>query len=70
MELKEAYAEAARDVRAGASWSPGAWTPARCTLWHSMDTDMRDRLEKWIWAEGERGKCHASQLPVIEGCHG
>ena len=59
----------ARDlIRPKAKWAPGAWTPARCALWHGSSPDMRGRLENWVWAEHERGKCHKGQLP--EGVKG
>jgi len=55
-------------IRAGAKWAPGSWTPARCALWHSFeDNDMRKRLETWVNAERERGRCHKDQLLDIEG---
>lgn len=28
---------------------------------------MRKRLETWVDAERERGRCHKDQLPNIEG---
>ena len=49
-------------IGAGA-WKPGAWTPARCALWRQMDEAGQKRLEAWVSAERERGRCHRGQLP-------
>lgn len=46
-----------------AVWSPGAWTPKRCALWRSFDRPMKDRLEKWVWAEQMQAYPHKTQLP-------
>jgi len=46
-------------------WQPGAWTPARCALWWEMGQDGRKRLERWVMAEYERGRCHAVEVPEI-----
>lgn len=52
-------------IRHGAKWQPGAWTPARCALWHQSNAEHRARLEAWIMGEFKRGVCHRTQLPQV-----
>lgn len=54
-------------IRPGATWPPGAWTPARCALWCQMDESGKERLMAWVWKEYERGRCNPHQLPKMEG---
>lgn len=53
-------------ITPNATWQPGAWTPARCAMWHQADPVTRERLERWVMAEAMRERCHAGQLPVTE----
>ena len=55
-------------IRPDATWAPGSWTPARCALWRELgEGEMRQRLEQWVFAEGQRKRCHRGQLPEVEG---
>lgn len=53
-----------------AKWPQGAWTPARCALWHRLQGEDRGRLEKWVATEHTLGldedgkpKTHSHQIP-------
>lgn len=50
-------------ITPGAKWSPGAWTPARCKLWHSLGGKGKAWLETALMDEARDGQCHPSQLP-------
>lgn len=46
-----------------AIWHPGAWTPQRCAAWNRMREQGKARLERWVDAEKDAGRCHARQVP-------
>ena len=38
-------------ITEGATWNPGAWTPARCRLWEMVGPTVRQGLSAWVMAE-------------------
>lgn len=53
-------------TKAGIMWKPGAFTPARCALWRTLDDERQGRLTRWILREEDRGVCHSQELPKME----
>ena len=49
-------------ITPGATWAPGAFTPARCELWETLTPERQAKMVDWVMREKEQGECYPEQI--------
>ena len=55
--------EARKPAGYESTWTPGAFTSARCDAWQKLDWEGRKRLGEWIATEKLAMANHETELP-------